>query len=77
MKILFFRGPESDQDPLPLESSDETTLEFETGGVCHVEEDDPHNYTLYTNDGQWYITLTDHEIEMIHAAYVHGEYPVD
>ena len=50
---------------------DESTDEYETGDIAHIEydgdADDGTLYaTIYTENGSWYITLNDQDLQKLH-----------
>lgn len=66
MKVLYFRGIDDDiKDPVQEKSSDESTIEFETGNVVNVERDSDNNITVYLDPCGWYFSMTLEEWELI------------
>ena len=76
MKVHFFVTPETHgkQHVLKalgdhvMDSSDESTIDFEAGDVNHVDAYE-HQVTIYAG-GSFYITLTDDEMEIIIQDYL-------
>jgi hypothetical protein len=56
ISIHFFRG-EDGQEPEPLPTSDDSTYDLYEGKVVNIDYEPEGIATLYTEGGNWYITL--------------------